>query len=80
MLWACERPPKPEVKQPNTRASEGNYVLKPKAEAIDIERYKEAAAQGYPVVQYELGVMYADGIRVPKDEAKAVEWYQKAAA
>ena len=29
--------------------------------------------------QYNLGVMYDNGEGVPKDDAEAVKWYQKAA-
>ena len=35
--------------------------------------------QGHADAQYNLGVMYANGSGVPKDEVKAVEWYRKAA-
>ena len=35
--------------------------------------------QGLVPAQYILGVMYAKGGRVPKDEAEAAKWYRKAA-
>ena len=40
---------------------------------------REAAKQGYARAQYNLGVMYAHGNGVPKDEAEAVRWYRRAA-
>ena len=38
-----------------------------------------AAEQGNASAQYNLGLMYADGLGVKQDYFKAVEWYQKAA-
>ena len=43
------------------------------------KEYKNAAEQGDADAQYNLGVCYANGTGVEKDEQKAVEWYQKAA-
>ena len=37
------------------------------------------AEQGNPNAQYRLGKMYERADRMPKDIAKAIEWYQKAA-
>ena len=39
----------------------------------------KAAEQGNAAAQHNLGVMYDTGEGVPKDAAKAVEWYTKAA-
>jgi len=41
---------------------------------------QKAAEEGKSCAQYDLGVIYAYGDGVPKDEAKAATWYQKAAA
>lgn len=41
---------------------------------------QKSAEEGTPHAQYDLGVIYAYGDGVPKDEAKAAAWYQKAAA
>lgn len=41
---------------------------------------KRKAEAGDAYAQDNLGVMYVKGEGVPKDEAKAIEWYQKAAA
>lgn len=40
---------------------------------------RRAAAEGYASEQYNLGVMYQTGFGLPKDMAKAREWFQKAA-
>ena len=50
--------------------------------ADDVSDFREnlqAAAQGNAAAQYNLGVMYANGEGVPKDDAQAVQWYRKAA-
>ena len=38
-----------------------------------------AAEQGYAPAQYNLGVMYANGEGVAKNDEQAVKWYRKAA-
>ena len=53
-------------------AAEGALVLA-------FEQYQKDAAQGNAAAQCNLGIMYARGRGVPKDESKAVEWLQKAA-
>ena len=40
---------------------------------------RRAAVEGYASEQYNLGVMYQTGFGLPKDMAKAREWFQKAA-
>lgn len=50
------------------------------AEAREQSRIRHrAAAEGYASEQYNLGVMYQTGFGLPKDMAKAREWFQKAA-
>ena len=50
------------------------------AEAREQSRTRRrAAAEGYASEQYNLGVMYQTGFGLPKDMAKAREWFQKAA-
>jgi TPR repeat protein len=51
--------------------------LSPELELAALTKNAEA---GDAQAQLSLGVMYAKGKGVPKDAAKAVEWYQKAAA
>lgn len=40
---------------------------------------RKAADQGYAAAQYNLGVMYSEGMGIPQDHAEAAEWYRKAA-
>lgn len=46
----------------------------------NMAEYIKKAGQGDSDAQYELGVIYEDGLGVPKDISKAIEWYKKAAA
>lgn len=46
------------------------------AEALDL--YKRSAAQGEAAGEFGLGVMYANGAAVKRDDALALEWYRKA--
>ncbi len=41
--------------------------------------FKKLAEQGLAIAQINLGLMYADGEGVPKNEQQAVAWYRKAA-
>ena len=41
--------------------------------------YRKAAEQDYAPAQFNLGLAYAHGNGVTKDEAKAVSWFRKAA-
>jgi len=50
------------------------------AEAREQARMRRRAAEeGYASEQYNLGVMYQTGFGLPKDMARAREWFQKAA-
>ncbi|MFZ1643336.1 MAG: protein kinase [Candidatus Contendobacter sp.] len=40
---------------------------------------RRLADQGDPRAKFHLGILYMDGLGVPKDEKQAVEWYRKAA-
>src|SRR5690606_38491592 len=42
--------------------------------------YERLAAQGDPVAQNNLGVMYFQGRGVEADDARAMEWFRRAAA
>jgi TPR repeat protein len=44
-----------------------------------VKWYRKAAEQGLADAQHALGVCYANGLGVAKDEAEAVKWYRKAA-
>jgi TPR repeat protein len=43
------------------------------------EWYKNAAEQGHPNAQYNLGVIYAKGRGTDKDPKLSKQWYEKAA-
>ena len=47
--------------------------------AEDLAETRKKAEQGEAEAQFGLGVMYDNGIGVPKDEVEAVKWYRKAA-
>ena len=44
-----------------------------------MEYLKKSAEMGYAPAQCKLGDCYANGQGVEEDEAKAVQWYRKAA-
>ena len=46
----------------------------------EIAQIKKKAAAGDAFAQYNLGVMYDDGERVPQNKTEAVKWYRLAAA
>ncbi len=59
---------------------EQNANEAPKAEPIVLDDdLNTRAEQGDPRSQFRLGFMYARGMGVEKNEAKAVEWYREAA-
>src|ERR1700722_13296639 len=47
--------------------------------SAEIQELINKAEEKDPHMQFELGVRFANGHGVEKDEKKAVEWYQKAA-
>ena len=49
------------------------------AQTPEIDALRARAAQGEAEAQYDLGVMYANGLGVPEDDAEAVRWYRLAA-
>jgi TPR repeat protein len=64
------QPPEDESEQPE---------LEKNKESETVSRYLKAAAQGDRSAQFNLGVLYANGQGVTKDEKEAVKWYRKAA-
>jgi len=56
-------------------ASEGALQDYPRA----AEWYRKAADQGHSLAQFNLGVMYAQGQGLTRDDAQAVVWFDKAA-
>tara|TARA_R110000744_G_scaffold124432_1_gene229935 strand:+ start:126 stop:980 length:855 start_codon:yes stop_codon:yes gene_type:complete len=49
------------------------------AVAADFEKVFGLAEQGVPEAQGALGVMYANGLGVQRNDAEAIKWYRKAA-
>ena len=47
--------------------------------AAALREWQPLAKQGQAVAQYHLGLLYANGQGVPKDDAQARQWYEKAA-
>jgi TPR repeat protein len=45
-----------------------------------IKFYSQAASAGSPEAQYDLGILYFDGIGVPQNNHKALELFAMAAA
>ena len=46
--------------------------------ATALREWQPLAKQGHAVAQYNLGLLYANGQGVPKDDAQARQWYEKA--
>jgi TPR repeat protein len=42
-------------------------------------QYQQAAQQGQPQAQYQLGLIYKQGKGVPQDDALAIHWFRRAA-
>lgn len=49
------------------------------ATAKDFDALLKEAVQGESYAQYDLGVIYSQGLGVPQDYNEAVRWYRKAA-
>jgi TPR repeat protein len=63
------------------KSEDGNKVEKiaPSVSADKISQLQREAENGDPDAQYNLAYRYENGFGLPKDEAKALELYQKAA-
>ena len=48
--------------------------------ATALREWRPLAEQGHAAAQYSLGLLYANGQSVPKDDVQARQWYEKAAA
>ena len=48
--------------------------------ATALREWQPLAKQGQALAQYNLGLLYANGQGVSKDDAQAQQWYEKAAA
>jgi len=82
-------PPEPKPKPvpapvDTARNSEDNFKLAQELEATNklsaaAPFYLRAAEQNLREAQYTVGLMYATGEGLPKDETKAAQWFEKAA-
>ncbi len=45
--------------------------------AVALKEFQPLAEQGNAIAQFHLGVMYANGRGVPKDDREAVKWFRK---
>jgi hypothetical protein len=48
--------------------------------ATALHEWRPLAEKGHAAAQYSLGLLYANGQGVPKDDTQARQWYEKAAA
>ena len=48
--------------------------------ATALREWQPLAKQGQAAAQYQLGLLYANGQGVPKDDVRARQWYEKAAS
>ena len=65
-------PARADVKAGENAYHRGDY-------ATALREWQPLAKQGDAVAQYHLGLLYANGQGVPKDDAQARQWYEKAA-
>ena len=65
-------PARADIKAGENAYHRGDY-------ATALREWQPLAKQGDAVAQYHLGLLYANGQGVPKDDAQARQWYEKAA-
>jgi TPR repeat protein len=51
----------------------------PNDDGLAVTWYRQAAIQGDPFAQNNLGDMYASGRGVPESKAEAIKWFRRAA-
>jgi len=68
------------MNQPDARWQNdlGNAYFRQKDYGDAVKCFAQAAEQGHPQAQCNLGICYMDGLGVGKDEAEAVKWLSKA--
>lgn len=64
---------------PWTFAQDPFVAFQKKDYAAALDGFQTLAAQGNPNAMNNLGLMYANGLGVPRDDAVAVKWYGRAA-
>ena len=67
------------VPQNNDRACQWYAKAAAQGHKASLSVLKQLAEQGHADAQLSLGDMYANGIGVPRDEDRALQWYAKAA-
>ena len=72
LLFACQSPENIAFDQGMQASRSGEYETA-------LEKWHPLAQQGHAEAQFNLGVMYENGLGVQKDHAQAVDWYKKAA-
>lgn len=60
-------------------AQDGNNIEEHENDEAVVARYRAAAEHGEVWAQYNLGVTYSNGDRLPKDKVQAAFWFKKAA-
>jgi hypothetical protein len=60
-------------------AQKASFYLKKKDHAVAVEMFQRAALWGNKIAQYNLGVMYFNGLGVPVDRPRGVAWFGIAA-
>lgn len=63
----------------NRKIDKANAAVKRKDYATAMTLFKELAKSGDAEAQYNVGVIYSDGLGVPKDDAEAAKWYAPSA-
>ena len=63
----------------NADFDEGRAAYKKGDYATALREWQPLAEQGLAPAQFSLGVMYAQGEGVPRDDRMAVQWYRRAA-
>jgi hypothetical protein len=60
-------------------ASRAPLAVDRRGHALSLDELRNLAGQGDADAQWQLGVLYHDGEGVPKDDAVAVQWFERAA-
>ncbi len=72
LLFACQSPENIAFDQGMQASRSGEYETA-------LEKWLALAQQGHAEAQFNLGVMYENGLGVQKDHAQASKWFKKAA-
>ena len=70
----------PEEVTGSITASAATETFELPPEGVGPLELRQAAANGDPRAQFEIGAIYTEGRAVPQDNAEAAKWYERAAA